>query len=113
PEYRNFGVDEQSLASLAAVTGGRELLDPAEAFDHSGLEFAGEDALSLWPWLLLLAVVLFPIDVAIRRLRVDPIDLSRRGWGSGRRTLADRRGLIAHWRDRLGARLRGALGVAN
>ncbi|MGH2459802.1 MAG: VWA domain-containing protein [Chloroflexota bacterium] len=82
-EYRDFGVDGPNLAAVAAVTGGRVLHSPAESYDRAGLDFQGQDAIPLWPWLLLLATVLFPIDVAIRRLRVDPVDLAGRGWSGG------------------------------
>ena len=83
PEYRDFGVNGSNLAALAATTGGRVLHSPEEAFDRSGLDFEGQDAIPLWPWLLAIVAVLFPMDVAIRRLRVDPLDLIRRGWSGG------------------------------
>jgi Ca-activated chloride channel family protein len=96
-EYRSFGVNQEKLTAVSAVTGGRVLHDPAEAFDRSGLDFAGEQALPLWIYLLLLAVLLFPIDVAIRRLRVDPLDLAKRGGSAGRRRFRASR----HWLGRL------------
>lgn len=37
-----------------------------------------------WRWLLVRAVALFLIDVAIRRLRVDPVDLAQRDAWRGR-----------------------------
>jgi hypothetical protein len=82
-EYRDFGVNDENLASLAALTGGQVLHDPTDAFNRQGLLFSGMSSIPLWYWLLLLAAVLFPLDVAIRRLRVDPIDLIKRGARGG------------------------------
>lgn len=61
------------LADLAAVTGGQALAEPAQAFAHNLA--VGRQTQPIWPALLLLAVWLFPFDVAIRRLRVG-----RREW---------------------------------
>ncbi|HEX5416666.1 MAG TPA: VWA domain-containing protein [Chloroflexota bacterium] len=82
-EYRDFGVNDENLASLAALTGGQVLHAPADAFSRQGVEFSGMSSLPLWHWLLYLAAALFPIDVAIRRLRVDPVDLAKRGARGG------------------------------
>lgn len=112
PEYRNFGVNGPNLAAVAAVTGGHILHSPAESFEPDGLRFRGDDAIPLWQLLLILAVILIPIDVAIRRLRIDPLDLAGRGWTSGGR--GARR--LGHWlgdrRRRLGHRVRRTLGFA-
>lgn len=81
-EYQRFGVNQQNLASIAAVTGGSVLHDPSESFSHVGIPFEGRDRVPLWPWLLALAAILFPIDVAIRRLRLDPLTTLGRGWTS-------------------------------
>ncbi len=105
-EYQNFGVNGPNLAAIAAVTGGRVLHSPAESFDRDGLDFQGQDAIPLWPWLLLLAAVLFPIDVAIRRLRVDPIDLIGRGWTGGRGRMRRAAGWVEGRRSALGDQLR-------
>lgn len=107
-EYRDFGVNDQNLAALAAATGGRVLRDPSETYDRQGLTFDGKETVPLWPWLLILAVVLFPADVAIRRLRVDPFDLGQRGLRSGRGYFLRGRASARVWRDRLGRRVRGA-----
>lgn len=111
PEYRDFGINEESLASIAALTGGKALQDPADAFDREGIDFAGQDSAPIWPWLLALVALLLPIDVAIRRLRVDPLDLSRRGWGGGRRALGHASGWLGQLAAGLGQRLRRAGGV--
>jgi uncharacterized membrane protein/Mg-chelatase subunit ChlD len=74
-EYRDFGVNESNLVALAAATGGRVVASPADSYNRAGLDFIGAESIPLWQWLLLLATILFPLDVAIRRLRVDPLDL--------------------------------------
>lgn len=74
PEYQNLEPDHQLLASLAAVTGGADLgAEPAAAFLHN---LASEPTTQpIWPWLLLTAVCLLPLDIALRRLAV-----TRRDW---------------------------------
>jgi uncharacterized membrane protein/Mg-chelatase subunit ChlD len=88
-EFRDFGINQENLASVAAATGGRIVQRPEDAYDRSGLSFAGQDSQELWRWLLALAALVFPADVAIRRLRVDPVNLAGRGLRGGRRWLAD------------------------
>ncbi len=69
-EYRDAGVDQGFLTRLAAAGGGAVLTDPSEAFlPNLPRTWAGRD---LWPWLLLLAALLLPFDVASRRLTVIP-----------------------------------------
>jgi len=67
PETRGVGVNTTLLNQLAARTGGRALSDPA---DIQSLDRGEVDRTEpLWPWLALAALVLLPVDVAIRRLR--------------------------------------------
>jgi uncharacterized membrane protein/uncharacterized protein YegL len=87
-EYRDFGINQEKLASVAAATGGRVVQRPEDAYNRSGLEFIGTESRQLWPYLLALAALLFPADVAIRRLRVDPVNLVWRGWRGGRGQLS-------------------------
>ncbi len=110
-EYREFGVNQEKLAGLAAVTGGRILHDPADVYSRDGLEFDGSQAWPLWQLLLALAALLFPLDVAIRRLRIDPIDLGKRGWTNGQRGLARGRAALGALRGRLGQRVRQSFGL--
>jgi uncharacterized membrane protein/Mg-chelatase subunit ChlD len=110
-EYRDFGVNDQNLASLAAATGGRVLHDPSDAFSRQGLGFDGAQAQPLWPLLLLLAAILFPVDVAVRRLRVDPLDLGKRGARDGWDWLQGGGRSLRRWRDRLGPRPGGRAGA--
>jgi Ca-activated chloride channel homolog len=65
-EYRSFRANRPLLAALSQTTGGRELKTPAEAVraaDRPGLSIQ-----ELWFWFVLAAMVLLPIDVAVRRL---------------------------------------------
>ncbi len=66
PEYRASALDLAKLVQLSEVTGGGELLTPGEAFLHNlpSASFAVE----IWRPLLLAVTLLFPLDVAIRRL---------------------------------------------
>lgn len=72
-EYASLTADPALLADLAAATGGGVLDEPSQAFSHTLP--VGRETRSLWPALLLLVALLFPADVAIRRLR-----LSQREW---------------------------------
>lgn len=75
PEYRLAGADVGLLSELARVTGGEQLLEPVNAFLHDlpAAEFARE----IWRPLLLLAALLFPLDVALRRVLFGPRELQR------------------------------------
>lgn len=70
-EYRRFGPDAAFLGQLAEPSHGLALGDPERAYRTDGLKPAGQERLPIWPWLVGLALLLFPLDVAIRRLRVD------------------------------------------
>jgi len=75
PEY--LASDGESiLPALAVVTGGRDLSgDLAAAFTRD-LD-ARAAALPLAPWLILIALILLPVDVAMRRLLITRSDLQR------------------------------------
>ncbi len=66
-EYAHDGVNSALLTNLADVTGGQALARPAEAFTHAGVPPAAS-WVALWPWLLALALLLFPLDVGVRLL---------------------------------------------
>jgi uncharacterized membrane protein len=64
------------LPRMAAITGGRAYTDGlAPAFEHTIAARSG--SLPIFPLLLLLALLLLPFDVAIRRLLVQRSDLAR------------------------------------
>lgn len=73
PEYAVLEPNRGLLAQLAERTGGSELLDPMAAFLHN-LPLA-DQVREIWQWLLLATALLFPIDIALRRVlfgRVSP-----------------------------------------
>jgi hypothetical protein len=78
PEYslRPDLADTDLLSEIAALTNGRSLLgDPGAAFAHNlAIETA---SVPLWPWLLLAAMLLLPVDIAVRRLIITGSDLAR------------------------------------
>lgn len=76
PEYKTLQADPDELVNLMAITGGRVTTgDPAEAFAHTLT--APADTRPIWPWLLTLAAILLPFDIAVRRLAVDRRDVTR------------------------------------
>ncbi|HEX8025861.1 MAG TPA: glutamine amidotransferase, partial [Candidatus Limnocylindrales bacterium] len=94
-EYRLLGINESLLATLRTATGGTEVLLPTDPWKHdlrSTSTFT-----ELWPWLLVLALLLWPLDVALRRVSI------------GRRELADGRAwVVRRWRGRGAAAPRSA-----
>lgn len=76
PEYIQGDQDDTLLVELADLTGGANLEDdPALVFDHT-LEVQMASA-PLAPWLLLIAVLLLPLDIAVRRLVITRSDIAR------------------------------------
>lgn len=66
PEYRDLGTDLATLRAIARAGGGTTLTDLSQAFK---LPVPGvEAALPIAEILLVLAILLFPVDVALRRL---------------------------------------------
>jgi Mg-chelatase subunit ChlD len=87
PEYMGGGADTVLLGRVAAATGGRVLsLEGLRAAYDRNLPPATRQV-ALWPWLLLLAALILPLDVGVRRLGVSRADV-RRAWGE----LAERLG---------------------
>ncbi|HUR16110.1 MAG TPA: hypothetical protein VMZ33_02385, partial [Candidatus Limnocylindrales bacterium] len=85
-EYRLLGTNERLLAALRSATGGQALVAPEEPWEHDlGTTTAATDMV---PWLLLLGLVLWPLDVAVRRVSLQRGDLGlARAWAG------------AHWRS--------------
>jgi uncharacterized membrane protein len=72
PEF-NATEPNLNLLRRLAESGGGKLLDPANPADNPFLHdrqktFQPRD---LWEWLLRLAIILFPLDVGIRRIQLD------------------------------------------
>jgi Mg-chelatase subunit ChlD len=86
PEYRGGESDNGLLARIASLTGGRVLsLDNlSTAFEHNLP--AAKTSTDLWPALLLLAILLLPFDVGVRRVAVSRADAAR-AWEGLRRRL--------------------------
>jgi uncharacterized membrane protein/secreted protein with Ig-like and vWFA domain len=76
PEYKRLQGDEALLRSIAGATGGRVIGgDPGLAFAHNlPSELTSRP---IWPWLMLLATLLLPVDIAARRLMVTRRDVQR------------------------------------
>lgn len=79
----------ETLARAASLTGGGTLsaTEPRAAYDRAGLSQPPGTAQPLWPLLLLLAALLWPVDIALRRLTLSRTDVRQawarsRGWGS-------------------------------
>jgi uncharacterized membrane protein len=70
PEYDDSGPNTSLLRRLAEMGGGK-VLDPEtdNPFSHDRLETF--QPLDLRDWLLKLAILLFPLDVAVRRIQLD------------------------------------------
>ena len=87
PEYRLLGVNAPFLAALRSATGGKEVALATDPWVHD-LKLTSSFT-ELWPWLLVLALLLWPLDVALRRVSL------------GRRELADARAWVGRrWRGR-------------
>ena len=73
PEYRELGTDLNSLRAVARAGGGTVIDDPGQVFRVPVPEAHAAQALD--ELLLILAIILFPIDVALRRLilRVEDV----------------------------------------
>lgn len=74
PEYRRLGSDTNFLSEIARVTGGQYNPETEDLFAIDKDESVPVRH-ALWPSLLIAALLLFILDVALRRL-----DLAGRGW---------------------------------
>lgn len=86
-EYVQPEPNESLLARIADMTGGQSLAESPELAFVPSAEFRTA-ALPLWPWLLLLAAILLPVDIGIRRLIITRSDVQRwREWWERRRNI--------------------------
>ena len=93
-EYRLLGANEAFLAALRAATGGDGDRDPAPDPWVHDLRSTSRFT-DLWPLLLVLALLLWPLDIALRRVSVGRREFAlARGWvrglGGRRRATAPR-----------------------
>ncbi len=75
PEYKMTNSNATVLPTLANATNGRQLTEPAQAFEPFTIPTARTQP--IWEYLLLAAALLFPLDVAARRLRLARSDWER------------------------------------
>jgi uncharacterized membrane protein len=76
-EYREVEPDPQLLTAVAEISGGRQLSleQPAAVFAR---DLRGQPvSRPIWGWLLITAVLLLPVDVALRRLAISRQDWRR------------------------------------
>ena len=91
-EYRVLGANEPVLAALRAASGGTAIGTPLDPWRH---DLSSTDRFTeLWPLLLVLALLLWPLDIALRRMSL------------GRRELAAARSWVAEIGLRRGATAR-------
>jgi uncharacterized membrane protein len=86
PEYRGSVTDDGLLGRIASLTGGRTLSmeNIAAPFEHN-IEGV-RSTTDLWPLLVLLAVLLLPLDIGVRRVAVSRVDVSN-AWEELKRRL--------------------------
>jgi hypothetical protein len=72
PDYRDSGTDLPTLQAIAAAGDGKVLAQPAAAFAGNLQPISVPTSLQ-WP-LLLLALLLLPLDVGIRRIALGPAE---------------------------------------
>jgi Mg-chelatase subunit ChlD len=99
PEYRTLRPNSELLAQVARTTGGHQLFEPSQTFDHS-LPSTGSPR-EIWPMLMALAAMLFLFDVALRRLRLALLDLRRSGAAAMARALGRVEAVVAPAQARL------------
>jgi uncharacterized membrane protein len=91
-EYRVLGANEPVLAALRAAGGGSAIVTPLDPWRH---DLSATDRFTeLWPLLLVLALLLWPLDIALRRMSLGRRELAAaRGWVAdfGRRRRATAR----------------------
>jgi len=75
PEYGKVSRDESFLQQVAARGGGSVISKPEEAFADNLPPLKG--IVELWPWLLIMAVCLLPLDIAARRLSLSRADIEK------------------------------------
>lgn len=68
-EYIPGASDRELMEGLSEATGGRGEITPEQAFEAEGLQPGTSRSHYRW-WFLLLAALLWPLDVAVRRIRL-------------------------------------------
>jgi uncharacterized membrane protein len=73
-EYRQLGTNAPFLSALRAATGGAEMLRPTDPWLHD-LQTTTRST-DLWPLLLVIALLLWPLDIALRRVSIGRRELA-------------------------------------
>jgi uncharacterized membrane protein/Mg-chelatase subunit ChlD len=81
-EYRTLGANEAFLGALRTATGGSVVETPLDPWRHDLVTTSRST--DLWPLLLVLALLLWPLDIALRRVSVG-----RREFAAARRWVRD------------------------
>ena len=90
-EYRVLGANEAFLTALRTATGGGVIETPLDPWRHDLVSTSRST--DLWPLLLVLALLLWPLDIALRRVSIGRREFAAAGaWVRGIRT---RRGRTA------------------
>jgi uncharacterized membrane protein len=90
-EYRSLGPNEPFLAAVRTATGGSVVETPLDPWRHDLL--ATSRFTELWPLLLVLALLLWPLDIALRRVSIGRREFAAAGaWVRG---IGRRRGRVA------------------
>lgn len=75
PEYRSFDGDPDYLSYITGLANGTILETPDGIFAHNlDIERTTQP---IWPWLMLLATLLLPFDIAVRRLVISRADVQK------------------------------------
>jgi uncharacterized membrane protein/Mg-chelatase subunit ChlD len=90
-EYRSLGANEPFLAAVRAATGGSVIETPEQPWLHTLT--ATDRFTELWPLLLVLALLLWPLDIALRRVSIGRREVA--GAGAWVRSIGRRRGRVA------------------
>ena len=90
-EYRVLGANEPFLTSLRTATGGSVIETPLDPWRHDLVSTSRST--DLWPFLLVLALLLWPLDIALRRVSIGRREFAAAGaWVRG---IPKRRGRTA------------------
>jgi uncharacterized membrane protein/Mg-chelatase subunit ChlD len=76
-EYRQLGTNEAFLSALRTATGGAVVVAPTDPWIHD-LRTTSQST-DLWPLLLVLALLLWPLDIALRRVSIGRRDFAAAG----------------------------------
>jgi len=90
-EYRILGANEPFLSAVRTATGGTVVATPLDPWRHDLTKTSRFT--DLWPLLLILALLLWPLDIALRRVSVGRREFAAAGaWVRG---IGRRRGRVA------------------